>query len=160
MPTQHDPIRNHVADLLAWKNAHVTFDEAFESIPPDLYGVQPDDLPYSLWQLLEHIRLAQHDVLEFCRNTDYVTPDWPDDYWPDGTAPPSPRDWAEALVSYRTDREALIQIAKNADIDLASPIPHGDGQTYLRELLLVADHTAYHVGEVIVVRRLLGIWPS
>jgi hypothetical protein len=110
-----------------------------------------------VWQLLEHVRLAQHDILDFCVNPDYREMRWPDDYWP-APGPPSEEAWIESLVACRRDRDALIALARDPRIDLFARIPHGDGQTYLRELLLAADHAAYHVGQMVMVRQLLGIW--
>ena len=155
-----DPIRTHVFRLLDWQDAHVSFNAAVEGIPAELRGVQPQGLPYSPWQLLEHLRLTQLDILEFCRNPAYVEPTWPDAYWPPSVAPPVPEAWDESISRFRSDREALKQLAAGPEPDLSRVIPHGSGQTYLRELLLVADHNAYHVGQLIVVRRLLGIWPQ
>lgn len=148
-------LRRQIASLLDWKDAHVTFDHAVSGIPHDLRGRQPAGLPYSPWQLLEHLRLAQRDILEFCTSPGYEEPVWPDDYWPAGPAP-GDGEWERSMESFRADREALKQLA--FDVDLFESIPHGTGQTYLRELLLVADHNAYHIGELIVVRRLLGNW--
>jgi uncharacterized damage-inducible protein DinB len=152
-------VREHVARVLAWEEAHSGLDSALADLPPELRGEKPDGLPYSPWQLLEHIRIAQHDILDFCRNSDYAELDWPDDYWPSSATPPDPKSWDASIQAFQRDREALQDLTNDATIDLTSRIPHGSGQTYLRELLLVADHTAYHVGELIVVRRLLGSWP-
>ena len=153
-----DPLRDHLLRLLRWEDAHVGFDAAVAGLPPDLYGRQPDGLPYSPWQLLEHMRIAQRDILAFCRDPGYVAPSWPDDYWPEAPAPDTPGAWAEAVTAFRADRAALMELVSDADLDLQAQIPHGSGQTYLREILLVADHTAYHLGQLIVVRRLLGAW--
>lgn len=158
MVTQ-DALRTHLQKLLDWRDAHVDFDTAFQEIPPDLRGAEPPEVPYSLWRLLEHIRLAQHDILEFCRNPAYEEPVWPDDYWPAATGPPSTEAWDASITAFRRDREELKRLAADASIDLFASTPHGTGQTYLRELLLVADHTAYHVGQAVVIRRALGIWP-
>lgn len=158
--TVGDPYRATIARSLDWKEAHVGFDRAVGGIPPELRGVQPEGLPYSPWQLLEHLRLAQRDILDFCRDPEYAAPEWPDDYWPPTAAPPSAEAWERSVAAFRADREALKQLAADSNLDLAAEIPHGDGQTYLRELLLVADHSAYHVGELVVVRRLLGVWPG
>jgi hypothetical protein len=151
-------IRDHVGRLLAWEDAHVGFDTAVEGVPAALRGVKPQGLPYTPWQLLEHLRRTQHDILEFCRNPEYRELNWPDDYWPASPEPPSAAAWDDSVAQFRQDRTALQQLATDPDVDLTATIPHGSGQTYLRELLLVADHSAYHVGELIVVRRLLGIW--
>jgi uncharacterized damage-inducible protein DinB len=151
-------LREILVRLLAWEDAHVGFEAAVSDVPIDLRGKQPAGLPYSLWQLLEHLRLTQHDILDFCRNPKYEELKWPDDYWPPSPTPPSAAAWDESILHVRQDRRALQELAADRGIDLAARIPHGDGQTYLRELLLVADHTAYHIGQLILVRRLLGVW--
>ncbi|MGH2435368.1 MAG: DinB family protein [bacterium] len=156
--TSDAPLRELLGRLLTWEDAHVGFDAAIADIPADARGMQPSGLPYSPWQLLEHLRRTQRDILEFCRNPDYQELKWPDDYWPPSPAPPSPAAWDESIGQFRQDRSALQQLAANLKTDLAARIPHGNGQTYLRELVLAADHTAYHVGQLIVVRRLLGVW--
>jgi DinB superfamily len=153
-------LRDHVAKLLGWQEAHAGFDKAVAELPEPLRGRVPQGLPYSPWQLVEHMRITQHDILDFCRNPAYQEVSWPDDYWPRSPAPPSAAAWDETLRRFREDRAALQRLARDPAIDLAARIPHGTGQTYLRELLLAADHTAYHVGELIVVRRLLGAWPA
>jgi uncharacterized damage-inducible protein DinB len=151
--------RQQLAAALAWKEAHAGFDAAVAGIPPEARGTRPANLPYSAWQLLEHLRISQHDILDFCLNAGYEERAWPDDYWPASPEPPDSSAWDESLRLYREDRAALQRLATDADIDLTSKIPHGDGQTYLREILLATDHAAYHVGELVVLRRLLGIWP-
>jgi hypothetical protein len=153
-------LRDHVAKLLDWQEAHVGFDKAVADLAEPLRGRVPQGLPYSPWQLVEHLRITQHDILDFCRNPAYRELSWPDDYWPRSPAPPSGSAWDESVRRFREDRAALQRLARDPAIDLAAPIPHGTSQTYLRELLLAADHTAYHVGELIVVRRLLGAWPG
>src|SRR5262245_24907854 len=152
------PLRAQLQKLLSSDEAHVGFDRAVEGIPVELRGRQPDGMPYSPWQLLEHLRLAQHDILDFCRNPKYEEMKWPDDYWPKSPAPKSADEWDDSVLRYHEDLKALEALAADTSIDLFAKIPHGSGQTYLRELLLVADHTAYHVGQLIVVRRLLGNW--
>ena len=114
--------------------------------------------PVSAWELLEHLRITQHDILDFCRNPDYEELEWPADYWPRSPQPPDEGTWDESVRQYRRDRKELQQIATDASLDLLATIPHGSGQTYLRELLLAADHASYHIGELVLVRRLLGIW--
>ncbi len=161
MATAHideDLLRDHLRKLLAWGDAHADFNRAVNGIPVALRGKVPRGLPYSPWQILEHIRLAQADILDFCVNADYKEREWPEDYWPKAPKPPSARAWNESIRKYKEDREALQALATDPSIDLGAKIPHGSGQTYLRELLLVADHTAHHLGELIVVRRLLGAW--
>ncbi|MFB3133350.1 MAG: DinB family protein [Rhodothermales bacterium] len=152
-------LRDHLVKLLSWRSAHVSFDDAINGIPPEMHGQQHQDLPFSLWQLLEHLRLAQYDILDFCRNPDYTEGVWPDDYWPDAPAPPSPEAWNTSLARFREDLQAMQDLVADTGTDLYAPIPHGDGQTILREALLLADHNAYHVGQIVAVRRLLGLWP-
>jgi uncharacterized damage-inducible protein DinB len=152
--------RDQLVRFLDWKEAHATFDAAVERVPPEYRGRQADGLPYSLWQLLEHLRIAQHDILDFCRNPGYQEMTWPEDYWPWAATPPTPKAWDESVAAYRRDREAMQQLVADPTLDLFAMIPHGTGQTYLREALLVADHCTYHVGQMVAVRRLLGIWPG
>ena len=153
-------IRDHVARLLDWEDARVGFDKAVADVPAPMRGVAPPGLPHSIWQLVEHIRLAQHDILDFSRNPKYKEMKWPDDYWPGSAAPASDAAWKKSLARVRADRKALQQMAADRSIDLSAKIPHGSGQTVLRELLLVADHTAYHVGQIVLIRQLLGIWKA
>ena len=154
-PTQ---LRQQLAGVLDWKEAHAGFDKAVDGVPAAQRGAVPGGLPYSIWQLVEHLRMAQHDILDFCVNSAYEEKKWPDDYWPKSPAPASAADWDESIAGYRRDRERLKQLAADESIDLFAKIPHGSGQTYLRELLLVADHNSYHVGQIVIVRRALGIW--
>jgi uncharacterized damage-inducible protein DinB len=156
--TEDVPYRELLARMLGWEDAHAGYEAAVASIPTNLRGNQPTGLPYSAWQLVEHLRITQHDILEFCRNPDYKELEWPKDYWPALPAPPSEAAWNESISTFRRDREALQKLAADTTIDLTARIPHGSGQTYARELVLVADHTSYHVGQLVLVRRLLGIW--
>lgn len=153
-----DAVRDHLVRVLDWEDAHVGFDKAVEGIPADKRGGRPAGLEHSPWQLLEHIRLAQDDILDFCVNARYEHKlKWPDDYWPSEPAPPDGKAWAESIASYQRARAALKKLAREAD--LSATVPTGkDGQTYLRAILLTADHTAYHVGQLVLVRRALGIW--
>jgi hypothetical protein len=151
-------LRDHLSKLLDWSDAHVGFERAVKGIPPRLRGVVPDHLEHSAWQIVEHIRLAQADILDFCVNPKYEEGKWPDDYWPRDVRPKSAAAWTASIAACRKDLKALQRLAADRAIDLFAAIPHGDGQTYLREILLVADHTAYHVGQLILVRRALGIW--
>jgi uncharacterized damage-inducible protein DinB len=152
------PIREHVKQLLEWGDAHVTFEAAVADIPKQLRGRQPPGLPYSAWQLVEHMRRAQWDILDFCRNGSYQELKWPDDYWPRTVGPESPEAWDKSIEQFKADRRELQELVMAPRVDLTSRIPHGHGQTYLREFILAADHTAYHVGQLVAVRRLLGIW--
>jgi hypothetical protein len=158
--TNDAPLRELLGRLLTWEDAHVGFDTAVADIPADLRGQQPSGLPFSPWQLLEHLRRTQRDILEFCRNPNYQELSFPDDYWPPSPAPPSAAAWTASIGQFRQDRSALQHLAADPTIDLAARIPHGTGQTYLRELVLAADHAAYHIGQLVVVRRLLGLWKS
>jgi uncharacterized damage-inducible protein DinB len=152
-------LRDHLARALGWAEAHMSLEDAVADLAEPLRGRVPAGLPYSPWQLLEHIRITQHDILDFCRNPKYQEIAWPDDYWPKSPAPPSSDAWDDSVRRIREDRAGLEALARDTSIDLAARIPHGTGQTYLREILLVIDHTAYHMGELIVARRLLGAWP-
>jgi hypothetical protein len=155
-----DALRDHLVRLLEWRDAHVDFDAAVAGLPPHLHGSRPAGLPYSPWELLEHLRITQRDILDFCRDANYSEPRWPDEYWPGSPAPASVEAWEESVAAFRRDREELAKLARDRGVELFARIPHGSGQTYLRELLLVADHNAYHLGELVAVRRLLGAWPA
>jgi hypothetical protein len=150
-------LRNQLAKLLDSSEAHADFDAAVKGLPAELQGAIPPGLQHSPWQLLEHMRIAQHDILDFCLNANYQEMKWPDDYWP-APEPPTPTAWEESLAAYRRDCEAMKELVRDPQRDLFATIPHGAGQTYLREALLVADHAAYHVGQLVLVRRLLGAW--
>ncbi|MBB4634204.1 DinB family protein [Longimicrobium terrae] len=156
--TADESLRDLLARQLDWQDAHATFDAAVDGVPAEHQGTRPAGLPHSAWELLEHLRITQRDILDFCRDPGYQEMAWPDDYWPASAAPPSPQSWEESAAAYRADRATLKQLAADPATDLYAPIPHGSGQTILRELLLVVDHTAYHVGQLILVRQLLGIW--
>ena len=156
MPTT--AIRDLLSNALAWQDAHATFDDVVAGIPAADRGTQPAGLPYSAWQLVEHLRITQRDILDFCRNPNYRELTWPDDYWPASDAPPSGSAWEDSIRRFRDDRTALQKMAGDKDLDLTARIPHGSGQTYLRELVLAADHAAYHIGELVLVRRLMGVW--
>jgi hypothetical protein len=157
---QHPEVRSSVARLLDWGDAHVDFDKVVARLSADLRGKVPAGLPYSPWQLLEHLRIAQEDILQFCIDPEYKERSWPDDYWPKAATPPSPDAWDKSVAAFRRDRDELKRLALNTGIDLTAKVPAGTDQTYLRELLLVADHNAYHLGELVVVRRALGAWPG
>jgi DinB superfamily len=148
-------LRRHVLDLLHMKGAHVGFDETVAGIPARLRGIKPKGLPYSAWQLVEHMRRAQDDILRFCVEPDYVSPEWPAGYWPAEPAPPNARAWSEAGRAFRADLAAMQKLVASPRNDLLAPIPHAAPATLLREALLVADHNAYHTGQLLVVRRLL-----
>ncbi len=152
-------LREHLIALLEGGHAHATFDAAIKGIPAPLRTRAPRGLPYSPWQLLEHLRIAQWDIVEFSRSREHESPKWPEGYWPTPDhLEPSEREWRRSVADFRRDLKAMQDLVADAKTDLYARIPWGDGQTILREALLVADHNAYHLGELIVVRRLLGAW--
>ena len=151
-------LRDHIIYLLNGGGAHAGFDDAVKNMPEELRGVKPDGLPHTAWMLLEHLRLGQWDILEFCRNSKYEAPEWPKDYWPKTEAPPSAGAWNKSVRQFRKDLQSMQELVANPKIDVYARIPWGNGQTILREALLVADHNAYHVGQLVDVRRLLGAW--
>lgn len=151
-------VRVQLVQLQGWNDAHATFDRAVADMPARKRGMIPKGLQYSAWQLVEHIRLAQADILEFCISSDYQGKTWPGDYWPTSPKPPSPRAWTSSLSGYRRDRKRLERLIMNPRCELLARVPAGTDQTYLRECLLIADHTAYHVGQLVILRRLLGCW--
>lgn len=146
--------------LLAGGQAHATFDDAVKHLPANLRSVVPEGMPYSIWQLVEHIRITQWDILEFSRDPKHQSPSWPEGYWPEEAGPADEAAWKKSLEQIKSDLKAFIGLLKDPDADLYAPFPHGDGQHLLREALLIADHTSYHTGEIIVLRRLLGAWKS
>ena len=152
-------LRALLARVLDWKDAHAGFDAAIGGLSPELRGKVPPGLPHSPWQLLEHIRRAQWDILDFCVNATYVEPKSMREYWPEGPEPPASTAWDESVAAVRRDREALRTLAAEADLFARAPLGNAS-QTILRELLLVADHNAYHVGQLVLTRRLLGAWPD
>lgn len=150
-----------VASSLNWDQAHLTLDDALKGLAPEHRGTRPENYPHSVWQLIEHIRLAQHDLLDFCRNPAYSHDlKWPDDYWPTDPKPPNDSAWSDCLDQIRRDREEFAAFTTSGSVDLTDKIPHGTGQTYLRTVLVAADHAAYHVGQIVDVRRLIGAWPA
>jgi uncharacterized damage-inducible protein DinB len=153
-----DPVRERLARALAWEGAHVTFDDAVKGLPLRLRGRRPRGAAHSAWELVEHIRLAQRDILDFCRDASYVAGAWPDDYWPPAPEPPSAAAWSAALNAIRRDRRALQRVTRDRSRGLEASIPHGNGPTYLREILLAIDHTSYHVGQIVALRERLGAW--
>ena len=151
-------LREHVLKLLEGGHAHVTFEAAVKGIPPALRGKRPKGVEHSLWEILEHMRIAQSDILDFSRDAKHVSPEWPSGYWPKSKTPPHDKAWAKSVRAFAADLEAMRNLVAADSTDLHAPIPHGDGQTILREALLIADHNAYHLGEMVLVRRLLGAW--
>jgi hypothetical protein len=153
-------LRQHVLDLLQGGSAHARFDDVMGDVPAKLRGKKPAGLPHSLWMLLEHVRIAQWDILEFSRNPKHASPKWPEGYWSRTDAPPSSAAWNASIKKFRQDLKAMEALVKSSKTDLFARIPWGDGQTILREALLLADHNAYHLGQMLDARRLLGAWPS
>ena len=156
--TNTDDIIKTLIALLTKANAHAPFDDAVSNIPFEDLDKKPNDLPYSIWQLTEHIRFTQHDILDFSTNINYKEHKWPDDYWVKENAPANEAAWKESIASIKEDLKEFIEILKDKEADLTKPFEHGDGQTLLREAMLIADHTSYHTGEIILLRRLLGNW--
>ena len=152
-----DPLREQLLKLLDFKEAHADFDAAVKDVPVAVRGKVPAGAAHSLWQILEHLRIAQNDIWDFSVNAGYVDKKWPDDYWPKSPEPPSAAAWDESIAAYRRDREAMMTMVKNQP-DVFATIPHGTGQTYLREVVLVSHHASYHIAEMITLRRLLGAW--
>jgi hypothetical protein len=151
-------LREHVLYLLDGGGAHTRFNDAVKDMPERSRSVKPDGLPHSAWMLLEHLRIAQRDILEFSRNSKHASPKWPEGYWPKTQAPPSPAGWNKSVQQFRKDLKAMQDLVANARTDLYARIPWGDGQTILRQALLLADHNAYHIAQLIDVRRLVGAW--
>ena len=154
----HASLRQHLVELLTGGHAHTKLEDAIKGLPPELRGAKPANYPHSPWMLLEHLRLAQWDILEFSRNRKHESPKWPEGYWPKEEAPPTAAAWTKSITQFESDLKAMKDLVKNSKTDLFAKIPWGDGQTILREALLVADHNAYHTAQVVDVRRLLGAW--
>jgi hypothetical protein len=153
-------LRDHLLYLLRGGGAHLNFDAAVADLPPHLRGAKPAGQPHTPWRLLEHLRIAQWDILEFSRNPRHVSPPFPAGYWPAGDAPPDDGAWDRSVAALRADLKAMQDVVADPATDLFAPIAHGQGQTVLREALLVADHNAYHLGQLVLIRRLLGAWPA
>jgi hypothetical protein len=151
-------LRQHLLELLNGGSAHAPFTEVIKGLPPKLLGVTPANFPHSPWMLLEHLRIAQHDILEFCRNPKYVAPEWPRGYWPKTDTPPNAAAWDKSVQQFRKDLKTMQALVANPKTDLFARIPWGGGQTILREVMLAADHNAYHEAQLVDVRRLLGDW--
>ena len=151
-------LRQHLVSLLKGGDAHATYDAAVKDFPANLYGKKPKGAAHSPWEVLEHLRIAQWDILEFSRNAKHVSPEFPDGYWPKTPAPADATAWAKSVQSFRADLKGMVALAENESVDLLARIPHGEGQTMLREVLVLADHNAYHLGELLLLRRLLGAW--
>jgi len=153
-------LREHVVNLLKGGGAHVSFDDAVKDLPADLRGKRPKGADHSPWEILEHLRIALWDILEFTRDPKHVSPEFPSGYWPKTQAPPDAKAWDKSVHAFRADAKALADLVADESTDLLARLPHGDGQTVLREALVAADHNAYHLGELVLVRRLLGAWSA
>lgn len=151
-------LRKHIVELLTKEHAHAGFDSVIADFPSELRGVRPEGAQHSPWELLEHLRIGQWDILEFSRDAKHVSPEWPSGYWPATLSPPDEEAWDASVAAFRSDLRALVALVEDEAVDLYAKIPHGSGQTVLREALLTADHNAYHIGQLVTVRRLLGAW--
>jgi hypothetical protein len=151
-------VREHVLHLLESGHAHADLDRVLAGLPEEQRGQKPQGLPFTPWRLLEHMRIAQWDILGFCRSAKHVSPEWSAGYWPRGDAPEDSEGWEKSIKAFRSDLKAMRELIADPRTDLLARIPHGDGQTILKEGLLVADHNAYHLGQLVLVRRLLGSW--
>ena len=151
-------MREQLLELLRGGGAHLSFDDAIADLPINLRGGKPPGQPHTPWRLVEHMRIAQWDILEFSRAQKHKSPKWPDEYWPPDDAPPTPRAWDESVRKFHEDARSMQELVSDPATDLFAPIPGGQGQTIFREAMLVADHNAYHLGQLIIVRRLLGTW--
>jgi uncharacterized damage-inducible protein DinB len=151
-------LRSHLLEFLRGGSAHVDPRTALAKFPEQCYGIKPEGSPHTPWQLLEHLRFTLHDLLEFCTHEDYTAPAWPDDYWPGTDAPAGKQAWQAAIDGFLSDMAAFEALVEDPSVDLEAPIPWGQGQTILREVLLVIDHTSYHLGQLVLVRRQLGEW--
>lgn len=151
-----DVVRQHLLELLRGGSAHVDFEKAIGGLPAKLRGAKPAGQPHTAWRLLEHLRIAQRDILDFTRDARHPSPPWPEGYWPEGDAPPDAKAWDRSARQFRADLKAMQKLVADPATDLLAPIPHGQGQTVAREAMLLADHNAYHIGQLAFLRRLLG----
>lgn len=155
---EQSKLRNLLVKQLAGRHAHVDFKQAVEGLPFNQVGVCPDGFPHTIWELAEHIRIAQRDILEFSRDPTYESPVWPDGYWPDDQCPENISQWNDSVQAVQDDHGQMIQLIKNPETDLLASLEHGDGQTLFREAILIIDHNAYHIGQIVQLRRFLGNW--
>ena len=154
--SRDEDLRDLLVEFLSWPNGHVSAQDALADIPRALRGKRPPGAPHTPWQLLEHMRIAQRDILDFCRNAEHVSPEFPDGYWPPTEAPPNQSSWDESVSAFLADIDAMKRLVADASTDVCAPLPHTDGVSLLREALLVADHNAYHLGQIVLLRRVLA----
>lgn len=157
MPDQ-SRIRELLLEQMSERNAHVDFPKAVEGLSLEETGLKPKGFDHSIWELIEHIRIAQYDILEFSRNPDYKSPSWPDGYWPQEHQPSDIEEWQTSVKAIAEDHKEMEELVKNPENDLLEPLPHGDGQTLFREAMLIVDHNAYHIGQIVQLRKALDIW--
>jgi hypothetical protein len=153
-------LRDHLLELFEVEHAHPLFDRAVGDLPAPLRGRRPDNFPHSVWELVEHIRLAQWDILEYVLDPKHVSPDWPSGYWPRSAAPPDDAAWEASIAAVRADHARFVEVIKDESNDLLAPVSFANNATFLRQILMNADHNAYHIGQIVTVRRLLGAWKS
>jgi hypothetical protein len=156
MAKNHDPLREHLLELLGPGGAHADFDRAVGGLNPKFFNAKLANVPHSPWDMLEHLRIAQRDILEFTKDARHKSSPWPEGYWPKQPAKGS--DWKKSIAAFKADRKAMIAIVADAKTDLLAALPHGQGQTVARETMLLADHCGYHLGQLIVLRRAVGAW--
>lgn len=153
---EHDhKVRQYLKSLLSWEDSHLNFENAIQDIPAEWRGKKPPEFPYSIWQLVEHIRIAQWDILDFSRNPAYKEIKWPDEYWPEESAPANDDQWNKSIQKIIDDRREFITLIEDRNFDLFKPFEHGTGQTLFRQAVLIADHTAYHVGQIVLLRKII-----
>lgn len=158
--TPEERTRHELLQLLNGRNAHMTFADATTRFPPEYINSRPPNVPYTFWHLVEHIRIAQSDILEFISEADHKSPDWPDGYWPDADTNASAEEWQQSLDAFAADQAQLAAFIQDREIDLTAELPHAPGYTIFREILVVADHNAYHTGELAILRQVMGVWPE
>lgn len=151
-------LRELLLEQLTGKNAHVDFERAIKGLGLEEVGRKPDSFPHTVWELVEHIRIAQHDIVAFSQSADYTSPPWPEGYWPDTEKPENKLQWEKSVAAVKNDHQIMVQMIKNKENDLLRTIPHGDGQTLFREAMLIVDHNAYHIGQIVQMRRVMGLW--
>lgn len=151
-------IRELLLEQLSGRNAHVDFEKSVDGLSMNDLGEKPDNFPHTIWELVEHIRIAQHDIVAFSQNPDYESPDWPEGYWPESDKPADREAWLDSLAAVKRDHHEMVDLIKDKSNDLLAPLEHGDGQTLFREAMLIVDHNAYHIGQIVQMRKAMNIW--